>query len=58
MSRVGVRQLKDRLSECLGSQEVEAQLYRGGNLVDVLAAGTGGADEAQFEIGVGDLDVT
>jgi hypothetical protein len=37
-------------------QEIEAQLDGGGDLVDVLAAGPGGADEADLEVAVRDLD--
>ena len=46
------------LIEGLRPGEIEAQLHGGGDLVDVLAAGTGSADETQFEVGVGDLDLS
>jgi hypothetical protein len=48
----------DALLERTSSGEIEAQLHRGGDFVDVLAARTGRADEALLEIGVWDLDLT
>jgi hypothetical protein len=45
----------DALLKRTRSREIEAQLHGGGDFVDVLAAWAGRADEAQLEIGVGDL---
>ncbi len=38
--------------------EIKTKLDGGGDLVDVLAAGTGSAHETQLEVGVGDLNLS
>src|SRR5947207_12969212 len=52
----GAQPCLDATRERRTALEIEAQLRRGGHLVDVLAAGTGGAHERERQLAVRNLD--